>query len=110
MAEGSNPFERTHDPPAGTACGGWHGLEPDPDGREDVCKTSGVRFDSASGLEIRPSRTVWRQWIRSLALIRRARLWDGGEQDVRRGRQSGAARGEAEGFDRGQFQPGQRHG
>jgi hypothetical protein len=27
-----------------------HGPEPYPDGREDVCKTSGTRFDSASGL------------------------------------------------------------
>lgn len=38
-AEGSNPSERTHGP------------EPYPDGREDVCKTSGMRFDSAPGLD-----------------------------------------------------------
>ena len=44
--EGSTPSERTYDLHR-TALGG---PEPHPDGREDVCKTSGQRFDSASGL------------------------------------------------------------
>jgi hypothetical protein len=45
--EGSNPSERT-DNPAGTA----GPAEPYPDGREDVCKTFGTRFDFAPGLTL----------------------------------------------------------
>ena len=54
--EGSNPSERTHRAPAGAP----HGPEPHSDGREDVCKTSGKRFDSASGLAPRslPNRSA----------------------------------------------------
>jgi hypothetical protein len=43
--EGSNPFERMHGPDDS------HGPEPYPDGREDVCKTFGARFDSTPGLD-----------------------------------------------------------
>ena len=55
-AEGSTPSERTPHPHAVAlrdTDSTVHGPEPYPDGREDVCKTSGQRFDSAPGLDFR---------------------------------------------------------
>lgn len=57
--EGSTPSERTHHQRAAVppmyAPRRTHGPEPDPDGREDVRKTSGNRFDSGPGLQPSPS-------------------------------------------------------